>query len=260
MKKTLSLFLLMLTLLISACAPRLTPTPQSTQPAAPAQVQTATSEPNTAEPTTAPPQSAATPQSAAATASATVEEPAVQSQTYTNSTFGLSFEYPLGWFGPDEYVSDQVLRVAVGSDVVYPYGTDRMEQLYTLEDSYYVVIQYSQNDQNQVWTDTYQSLASLQDGESVSDARSLVIRVRQVNLGRFEGIEYITTLSETAQTEPVYIRQVILFDEQSNVISIMGAPNNVTVSSETGWRTAYQSVDEANLEIFHQIVESIVVE
>jgi len=123
-----------------------------------------------------------------------------------------------------------------------------------------VVVQYTQNDQNQVWVDTNQTLANLQDGESLSDARSMLIRVRQLNLGRFEGFEYISTLSETAQTEPVYIRQVILFDDQSNVLTIMGTPNNVAVSSENGWRTVYQSVDEANLELFHQIVESITIE
>jgi hypothetical protein len=180
-------------------------------------------------------------------------------KSYANSTFGLGFRYPSSWFGPDEYVSDQNLRVEIGSDVVYPYGTDRMEQIYEVKNSYYVLIQYSKNDQNQYWKDTYQSLLNLQDGESLSDARSLVIRVRQLKLGRFEGIEYISTLSETAQTEPVYIRQVILFDEQSNVLTIMGTPNNVEIGNGAEWRDAYKMIDEANLNLFHQIVESITV-
>jgi len=181
-------------------------------------------------------------------------------KSYANSTFGLGFRYPSGWFGPDEYVSDQNLRVEVGSDRVYPYGTDRMEQIYEVKNSYYVVIQYSKNDQNPYWKDTYQSLLNLQDGESLSGARSLVIRVRQLKLGRFEGIEYISTLSETAQTEPVYTRQVILFDEQSNRLSIMGTPNNIEIGNGTEWRDAYKMIDEANLILFHQIVESVTVD
>jgi len=181
-------------------------------------------------------------------------------KSYTNGAFGLEFQYPSSWFGPDEYVSDQNLRVEVGSDKVYPYGTDRTEPIYQTRNSYYVLIQYSKNDQNQVWDDTYQSLLNLQDGESLSDARSLVIRVRQLKVGRFNGIEYISTLSETAQTEPVYARQVILFDEQSNVLTVMGTPNNVEISDNMEWRDAYQMVDEANLILFRQIVESITVE
>ena len=181
-------------------------------------------------------------------------------KSYANSTFGLGFQYPSGWFGPDEYVSDQSLRVEVGSDKVYPYGTDKTEQIYETKNSYYVLIQFSKNEQNQVWNDTYQSLINLQDGESLSDARSLIIRVRQLKVGRFDGVEYISTLSETAQTEPVYIRQIILFDEQSNVLTIMGTPNNVEISNGVAWRNAYQMVDEENLALFRQIVESITVE
>jgi len=180
---------------------------------------------------------------------------------YTNTAFGLSFEYPSSWYGPDEYIADPILRIEVGSDVVYPYGTGREEQIYTLPNAYYVVIQYTQNDQNLVWADTLQALAGLQDGESFSDMRSLTIRVRQLELGRFTGFEYIATLSETAQTEAVYARQVILIDPQTNdLLTIMGAPNNVDLSGGQDWRQAYQAVDEANLPIFQQILASITIQ
>lgn len=180
---------------------------------------------------------------------------------YTNSTFGLSFQYPSNWFGPDEYVSEQILRVSVGSDVVYPYGTSSEEQIYEIKNSYYVVIQLSKNNQNQYFNDTYQALVNLQDGESLSDARSLIIRVRQLDLGGFKGFEYISTLSDTAQTEPVFIREVILYNDQSNdLLTIMGTPNNVEVSVGTDWRAVYRTVDEANLDLFHGIVESITIE
>ncbi|KAF0110854.1 MAG: hypothetical protein FD147_1318 [Chloroflexi bacterium] len=157
---------------------------------------------------------------------------------YQNSLFGLGFQYPSGWLGPDEYISDQDLRVEVGSDVVYPYGTGLESRVYELKNSYYVTIQYSKNSQNDYWKDTYQSLLKLKDGESLSGARSLVIKIRQLNRGSFEGIEYISTLSETAQTEHVYSRQVILFDSQSNIVTIMGTPNNVDLNNATDWRAA----------------------
>jgi len=181
-------------------------------------------------------------------------------KSYSNSSVGLGFQYPSSWFGPDEYVSDQSLRVEIGSDVVYPYGTDRMEQIYEARNSYYVLLQFSKNDQNQYWQDTYQALLNLQDGESLSDARNLLTRVRQLKVGRFEGFEYISTLSETAQTEPAYSRHVILIDGQSNVLTLMGTPNNVEVGDGATRRDAYRIIDEENLALFRQIVESITVE
>ena len=223
MKNTLSLFLVMFIFAISACAPQLTATP----------LPVATEAPQT--PVT--------------------EMPAGKS--YANSGFGFGFQFPSSWFGPEEYISEQTLRVEVGSDKVYPYGTDPMERVYDLKNSYNVVIQVSKNDQNQIWKDTYQMLVNLKDGESVSDARSLTIRVRQFSLGGFEGIEYISTLSETAQTEPVYARQVILINAQSNdVITVMGQPINVEGAN---WREVYKAIDEANLTIFRELVESITV-
>jgi hypothetical protein len=178
---------------------------------------------------------------------------------YTNSAFGFSFQYPASWFGPEEYISDNTLRVEVGSDKVYPYG-EPPEQPSEVKNSYNVVIQYTKNNQNQYWKDTYQSLVNLKDGESFSDGRSLVIRVGQVNIGRFEGVEYISTLSDTAQTEPVYMRNVILMDNQSNLVTVMGQPINVEISNGAEWRDVYRMIDEANQVIFHDIVESITVE
>lgn len=180
--------------------------------------------------------------------------------TYTNDAFGLGFEFPADWFGPDEYISDQTLRIEVGSDNVYPYGTSPEERIYALKNSYYVVIQYSKNDQNQYWNDIHQSLLSLNDGESISDARGLLIRVGRVSLSRFEGIEFISTLSETAQTSPVYFRQVILYDGQSNLLTVMGTPNNVEVANGANWRDIYRMIDETNMNTFHEILASITIE
>jgi hypothetical protein len=181
-------------------------------------------------------------------------------KTYNNDQFGLSFQFLAGWFGPEEYIAEQILRVEVGSDKVYPYGTGLEERIYDLKNSYSVVVQYSKNDQNSYAMDVYQSMQNLQDGESLSDARGLMIRVGQVSVGPFHGFEFISTLSESAQTEPVYMRQVILLDDQSNSLSIMGSPNNVEVAEGANWRDVYRMVDEANASTFHEIVESIMVE
>ena len=166
----------------------------------------------TSRPAAATPAVSDTPAPAAVSTEA--PEPSAARQQYANRAFGLGFQFPSSWYGPDETISDQTLRVAVGSDVVYPYG-EPPEQPSPVKNSYLIVIQYSQDNQNSYWQDTFQTLAGLQDGESISGNRGKIIRVRQLDLGRFKGFEYISTLSETAQTEPVYGREVILVDDQS---------------------------------------------
>ena len=233
MKKTLPLFFLLVISTLSACASQevSTPTPLPA-PAAETQM-----------PTAIPP---------------TTQVPSANRKDYANSAFGLAFQFPSNWFGPDEYISGQDLRVAVGSDVVYPYGGTQPEQPSKVKNSYIIVIQYSKHNQNSYWEDTYQSLLNLKDGKFFSGPRSLVTRVRQLNPGRFVGFEYITTLPEAAQTDPVYIREVMLFDKQSNdLLTIMGTLNNVEVSAGSDWRAVYRKIDEANLAIFYDIVGSI---
>ena len=191
---------------------------------------------------------------------AAMEMPAIDQQQYVNNEFGLSFLLPTNWAGPEEYVLEQTLRVEVATDAVYPYGTDPLERPDEVVNAYHVIIQYDKNSQNGDLNSTYQALAAMQDGESLSDARGMIIRVRQLNLDGLTGFEYISTLSETAQTSPVYSREVVLMDEQANVLTVLGTPSKVEITDGTAWQDAYRSIDEANLPFYRQIVESITIE
>jgi hypothetical protein len=237
MKKIILILFLGATLALSACAPpAVTPPTPAPATSAPAVIPSTTSAP---QPTAA--------------------EPTALVKRYENSAFGLSFALPGGWFGPEEYISGEMLRVEVGSDVVYPYGTDPSERTSSVKNSYAVVLQFSKNDQNQYWRETLQLLDPLKDGESSATSRSLTTRVRALELGRFKGYEYIVTLPDTAQTEPVYLRQVTLADEQNNLITLMGQPINVDLSGGD-WRSIYQKIDQANQANFEHILETLKVE
>jgi hypothetical protein len=232
MKKTPSLPVAVLALTLAACAPAVTAESMSTV---------------VIEQATTPPPTMDAPEPAASTA-------------YANSSFGLAFEYPAAWFGPEEYVSGDTLRVEVGSDVVYPYG-ERPEQAPGAANSYDVVVQFTRHNQNPYYLDTYRLLSTLQDGQAVSGTRSLVTRVRALAIGPMTGFEYLTTLSETAQTQHFLIREVIVVDEQSgDLLDVIGQPVNVEVPSGTGWREAYQAVDEANLAAFRGLLDSIAIQ
>jgi hypothetical protein len=189
-------------------------------------------------------------------------------QTYNNPDFGISFQFPSSWFGPDEYIIEDDIRLEIGSDVVYPYGTSREEQVYTLPDSYYILIEYRPNTdnltlddyKNSSWISPPLGMFDLADGETRTTARSLEIKVRDLEVGRFKGVEYIATLSDTAQTERAYSRQIFLLDEQLNILMISSSPNNVEVADPANWKADFQRVDGANLETLYHVIESIVIE
>jgi hypothetical protein len=229
MKTTFPLFLLLVLIGVSACAPKTTASPTQTP------VPVVTDAPT------------------AVTATDVADE-----KQYTNDAFKFRFKYPSNWFGPDEYISDNTLRLAVGSDVVYPYG-EVPETPSDVKNSYLVVIQYTKNATNTV--DLYQTLEKMKDGESTSGARGLLTRVRALQVGRFDGFEYISTVSATAQTEYFYTRNVLLLDKQTNdLITIIAQPNNVEVPDLAKRADLYQSIDAANLPMLYKIIESITAE
>ncbi len=189
--------------------------------------------------------------------------------TYTNESFGLSFRYPSAWYGPDVYEFEDGVRLAVGSDVVYPYGTGLDEREPGAPNAYGVVIQYTLNRTGwtleqyraeQPWFNDALAMLDLQDGESLTTARSLTTRERSLTVGRFRGVEFITTLSETAQTERFYMRTAFLMDEDLAVLQIAGSPENVVVADPANWRAAFEAVDAANRAVFDGLVESIQVD
>ena len=152
------------------------------------------------------------------------------------------------------------LRLVVGSDVVYPYGTSRKEQITTVPDSYYITIQYFENIEsrtwddfiNSGWIDAYLGLLELENGGSITTPRSLTIRVKEITLGDFQGLEYISTLSDTAQTERVYLREIMAFDDDLNWLRITGSPNLVVIMDPDNWKDDFSRVDLANLDsIYH---------
>ncbi len=184
---------------------------------------------------------------------------------YQNENIGFRFLYPAAWYGPDVHEVDRSLRLQVGSDQVYPYGTDRVDQVSTIPDSYFIIIQYFENTDgktwqdyiNSGWIDAYLDLLDKENGATVTTPRSLTIRVADVSLGNFQGLEYIATLSDTAQTERFYAREIMAFDEDLNWLRITGFPNLVDITDPENWKNDYARVDQANLETFLTLVESI---
>lgn len=188
---------------------------------------------------------------------------------YQDEEFGLVFYHPPGWNGPEVHRWEAGILTEVGTDTVYPYGTGLDERIYVVQDAFFFTVSYVRNlpgwdferfEANQPWVQAYVELQEIEDGESISDARSLTIRLREVELADFSGIEYISTLSETAQTMIFYSREILLLDEDLNYLRITGSPNNVAIREGEDWRPAYKRVDAENEETFHNILASVRVE
>jgi len=189
--------------------------------------------------------------------------------TYSNPTFGISFRFPSTWFGPDVYEFEDGVRLAVGSDTVYPYGTGPEDRQPGAPNAYAIVIQYTLNTAGwtleqaraeQPWINDSLAVLDLQDGQSSSTARSLTTRVRALTLGRFTGVEFTTTLSETAQTERFFMRSAFLMDADLNVLVINAAPENVEIDDPATWRQAFEAVDASHRETLYELIDSIEVD
>ncbi len=188
-----------------------------------------------------------------------VETPTVVAteNVYSNEAFGLSFDYPVDWFGPDEYIDDNIIRIGIGSDVVTSYGGVPLEVPPFQKNAYQVVVQYTLENENTYINDTLNTLANLQDGEMAETGRSRLIRVRALTVGDYSGYEYIATLSESAQTEYFYVREVVLQNADGDLITILGGPSNVAVEEGANWREVYAGIDQKYLSDFYQIIESL---
>jgi hypothetical protein len=186
--------------------------------------------------------------------------------TYSNPTFGISFRYPSTWYGPDVYEFEDGVRLAVGSDTVYPYGTGPEDRQPGAPNAYAVVIQYTVNTTGrtleqaraeQPWFNDNLAVLDMQDGQSSTTGRSLTTRVRALTLGRFSGVEFTTTLSETAQTDRFFMRSAFLMDDELNVLLLTASPDNVEVTDPATWRQAFEAVDGSNRETLYELIESI---
>lgn len=187
---------------------------------------------------------------------------------YRNADYGFRFLYPADWYGPEISDSDGFLRIEVGSDQVYPYGTSREDQITTIPDSYYILIQYVENREGRTWDDfissgwidTYLALQDKADGQFILTPRLVATRIGEVNLGDFSGLMYIATVPDNAQTERAYVREVVLFDSELNWLRISVTPNLVQVADPEKWKNDYARVDTSYLETFLILLESIEIE
>jgi hypothetical protein len=188
-------------------------------------------------------------------------------KSYTNGMFESTYTYPVGWFGPEIYKYENGFRFEIGTDTVYPYGTDPSERKLTKENSYYIVAQLDAKSEDMPAEDFrtanigYKQIEALKDlkpGESKTDARTVTTKVRDINANGLKGVEYITTLSEEAQTEHLYMREAVLVNETTNtVVVVRGTPENVYVAEGLDWKEVYEAIDLENSAIFSEFVDDV---
>lgn len=184
------------------------------------------------------------------------EKPNDKYKQFVDSKFNLQFSYPSNWFGPEIYNYENGFRFEIGTDKVYPYGTGTEDRIYTLPNSYYITVQFDATPNSSPNSARISEISLMKNGEVKSDMRSETIKISNVKVGDFSGVEYISTLSETAQTEKVYMREVLLQSKNGDLVRVSGSANNVE-SPSTDWKSYYKKIDEQYAPIFKDVVNSI---
>lgn len=181
--------------------------------------------------------------------------------TYKDDKFNVTYNYPKDWFGPDIYNYENGFRFEIGNAKVYPYGTDRSERQYPTGNNYFIVAQFDKRPtENEGYALTqYNTLKDLKEGDSIKNMRNLTTKVRNININinGLTGVEYISTLSETAQTEMFYIREAILVNSNQDTITIRGSADGVIIEDVANWKSYYEDIDEDNLKVFTDFVNSV---
>ncbi len=159
-------------------------------------------------------------------------------KTYVNDTFGITLKYPDHWFGPEVSEYGDGFFFEVGSDAVYPYGTDILSR--TKQNDFFITIQYARKPdgmtveqyvESQSWLNGYLSMYSMKDGESVIGPSVTVTKVRGFRIGEYNGVEIITRTTKGAGTEKEHNRQAFLIDENDNTFRIVGSPSPIFLYS-----------------------------
>jgi hypothetical protein len=179
--------------------------------------------------------------------------------TYHDDMFNVTYSYPKDWFGPEIYNYENGFRFEIGTAKVYPYGTDRAERQYTTGNNYFIVAQFDKKpiDGDGYALTQYNTLKDLKEGESIETMRNLTTKVRNININGLVGVEYISTLSDTAQTEMFYIREAILVNSNQDTINIRGSADGVIIKDVNNWKSYYEDIDKNNLKVFTDFVNSV---
>jgi hypothetical protein len=194
---------------------------------------------------------------------------------YTNASFGIHITYPQDWKGPEVYATEDQIILEIGSAVAFSYGTSLEDRVYPEGTFYIIDVLYYKNNSRltleqlqgnhgpNAWSyrwcdyDIYQALINLGNGESLIVDKEAVSKVRNVTLGQFQGIEYVATLPKDAQSMGMYERQTTLIDGNYDLIEVIGNPFPSQDVPNMNTNDVLRGVDEAFLDIYRGVVESI---
>jgi hypothetical protein len=193
---------------------------------------------------------------------------------YVDDSLGIRLRYPQEWKGPEVYAAENRIILEIGSAAAFPYGTNPEDRIYPEVNQYFVDVLFFRNsshlsmeqlqdgDPASNWSyggsdyDIYLALMNLADGESMVLHKEAVAKSRNVTLDGFRGVEYVAASTEDAQSMILYERQTTLIDADNDMLEIIGIPIPVYVPN-VHWRDTNRAVDEAFLELYRIIIESI---
>jgi|WetSurMetagenome_2_1015567.scaffolds.fasta_scaffold120665_3 hypothetical protein len=191
-------------------------------------------------------------------------------KVFVDEKLGIKVYFPEDWNGPAIYVEENVIWLEIGTDNVYPYGTNLEYREIVHKNSYSIDIIYYKNGTGIKNTEgfkwfkhisdysVYKKLLDLPNGQTILHMKSILSKVKNYSICNYRGVEYIETLPDYMETDYYYSRQLTIINDEYSYLEIIGEPQNVDIVLDENWRDSYRGVDEAYLDIYRQIINRII--
>lgn len=180
---------------------------------------------------------------------------------YRNNKFNIRLRYPLNWSEPETQEHEDGFNLVTGTN--------------SNKNSYYITFQYSKRP-NAIPIERYKSiqeavqrelkLSEQSEGESIVSAIYTLTKVKDIQIQNFSGVEFISSIPETAHTNVGsvtdwkfnnVVRKALLVNDNHDIMSIVGSPNNLDLTDGIDKKIASQRIDEDYLNEFHGFVNSV---
>jgi len=142
-------------------------------------------------------------------------------KTFKSDKFNVSLNYPSNWSEAEVQEHKDGFNLAIGT--------------YSKVNSYNITFQYT--------------------------------KIRDISLQNYKGVEFISSVPESASLGSLTdwkfnstVRKVLFVNDNYDIISIVGSPNNLDLTGGLDKKTVSKEIDEDYINEFHKFIESIKIE
>ncbi|OGE44161.1 hypothetical protein A3B45_01085 [Candidatus Daviesbacteria bacterium RIFCSPLOWO2_01_FULL_39_12] len=183
-------------------------------------------------------------------------------KTFKSDKFNVSLNYPSNWSEAEVQEHKDGFNLAIGT--------------YSKVNSYNITFQYTKRP-NEIPLERYKNiqeavqrelgLRGRTEGDTITSAIYTLTKIRDISLQNYKGVEFISSVPESASLGSLTdwkfnstVRKVLFVNDNYDIISIVGSPNNLDLTGGLDKKTVSKEIDEDYINEFHKFIESIKIE